>query len=221
MLAADDRPNISRNIADTIRQMIVACDLAPGARINEVQLAGRLGVSRTPLREALSCLASEGALHIVPRRGFFVTPLTAEELRHIYPIRALLDPAALRLAGIPDGVTLAKLEKLNQRLEHTRSAEARISLDDEWHLMLIAGCGNPVLIELIKQFIRRTHRYEYSYLRERHNLNTAVAEHGRILSALRSRDMEGACRELEVNLGSAVGPLLEWLVTAKGQRGMR
>jgi len=204
-------PNISHRIADRIREMIVAHDLEPGQRVNEVRLAGALGVSRTPLREALSSLAAEGALTSIPRKGFYVAPLTVEELKDIYPIRAILDPAALRMAGLPAVSVIDDLERLNVRIEKARDVESRIRLDDDWHLKLVGGCGNAVLIDLIRQFIRRTHRYEYGYLRSRHNLAVAVQEHREILAALRADDLESACDLLRQNMTSGLMPLIEWL----------
>src|SRR5438552_13883463 len=100
LAAALDRPNLGEALVVTLRERIVDGRLPAGERLNEVHLAASLGVSRTPLREALGRLTAEGALTSSPRLGFFVRPLTAEEFRQIYPIRAILDPEALRLAGI-------------------------------------------------------------------------------------------------------------------------
>jgi DNA-binding GntR family transcriptional regulator len=210
-LAAPERPNISADLVVGIRQMIFDGGLGAGERINEVHLAEGLGVSRTPLREALMSLVMEGAVEVVPRRGFFVRPLTVEELQALYPIRRLLDPEALRLSGLPSETTLSSLERLNERLGRARGAETRIRLDDEWHLSLVACCPNPVLIELIEQLIRRTRRYELAYLKEAEHTATACREHRRILAALRRGDMDGACERLRENLTSGEGPILKWL----------
>jgi hypothetical protein len=103
------RPNLSGPVADRLREMIVDNRLQAGERINEVHLSARLGVSRTPLREALIRLEAEGALASFPRSGFFVRPLTLAEFEQIYPMRALLDPEALRLAGLPSPKRLERL----------------------------------------------------------------------------------------------------------------
>jgi len=210
-----DSPNISRTIADRIRLMIARKELGPGLRINEVHLSRALGVSRTPLREALSALSSEGALSTVARKGFFVAPLSAEEVRDIYPIRAILDPEALRLSGIPGKAVLQRLERLNERILKARSIEARIALDDEWHLALVAGCLNRVILGLIEQFIRRTHRYEFAYMADRSNLEAAVDEHEQILEALRRKDLDAACVALKQNLTSGCEVILRWLETQR------
>jgi len=191
--------------------MIVTRALAPGERVNEVHLARELGISRTPLREALSSLVAEGALTAVARKGFFVSALSVDELKHIYPIRALLDPQALRQAGIPDDRKLKALAGLNREIEASRDVETRISLDDRWHLELVSDCENPVLIELIEQLIRRTHRYEYGYLSDKRNLAVPLEEHARILAALAEGDLEGACDWLRQNMTSGLQPIIAWL----------
>src|SRR5918998_6669723 len=112
----DSRANLAEGIANLIRDMILDGRLPAGDRINEVHLAAHIGVSRTPLREALSRLVNEGALRDVPRRGFFVCPLSEEEVRAIYPIRSILDPAALRLGGFPSAQRIARLRRLNRQL---------------------------------------------------------------------------------------------------------
>lgn len=207
----EDRPNISGELANRMRDMIARGELKPGERINEVHLAANLGVSRTPLREALTVLAGEGALHTIPRRGFFVQELTRAELEGIYPLRALLDPEALRLAGVPDESRLARLHALNERLARAKKVTARLDLDDDWHLLLLEGCPNPVLLDLIRQFIRRTRRYEVAYLGEGKNLETTYGEHRAITAALERGDLKGACRALKQNLTSGMGPILKWL----------
>src|SRR3954451_24901500 len=111
-----DQPNISATLADAVREMIVDGRIPAGSRVNEVHLARALGVSRTPLREALMRLTTEGALTVRPRLGFHVAPLSMEELAEIYPIRALLDPEALRLSGLPSKEQLARLMAINRKI---------------------------------------------------------------------------------------------------------
>lgn len=206
---------VSDAVAVEIRSMIVDGRLPPGERINEVHLATQLGVSRTPLREALARLAHEGALRAVPRIGYSVLALTLEEFEQIYPIRPLLDPEALRLAGVPARETLDELRAINDELERAKKPEEIIRLDDEWHLLLVDGCPNKVLLDLIKQFMLRTRRYELALLRDAKNASRACAEHRRITAALKRRDLEGACDALRSNLQSGYAPILDWL---KGHR---
>lgn len=205
------RSNISAELAESLRQMIADGRLVADSRINEVHLSTELGVSRTPLREALAMLVAEGALEAKPRKGTFVRALSREDFLHIYSIRPLLDVGALRMAGLPTEKTLTKLQKLNAQLAAADKTLRKIIIDDEWHLLLVAGCDNPVLIGLIEQFMVRTRRYELAYLREHRNTETVVDEHMAIMRALEQGDLEGACQALQTNLTSGVQPILDWL----------
>jgi DNA-binding GntR family transcriptional regulator len=214
----DGRVNLAEEVATLVRDMILDGRLPAGERINEVRLAAQIGVSRTPLREALSRLVNEGALRVEPRRGFFVQPLTADEVRAIYPIRSILDPAALRLAGIPSADKIARLREINRRLAESTDPAQAVRLDDELHLELVGDCPNPVLIELIQQFMWRTRRYELGLMKRRVNMASAVARHERIFAALEAGDLELACRELEENMHGE-RPVLAWLAERERSEG--
>lgn len=203
-----------------LREWIVDGRLGAGERVNEVKLAERLKVSRTPLREALGALAAEGALTISPRIGHFVAPLSVDEFRQVYAIRALLDPEALRLSGAPAAARLERLEAINASLASTTGARA-IALDDAWHLELVAGCPNPVLVGLIEQFMRRTRRYELAFMRERGNVEGAARQHREILAALRRGRLAAACVALRRNLERGVEPVVAWLESRGGTRDRR
>jgi len=211
------RANVSESVASAVRAMIVDGRLAPGERVNEVRLAEALGVSRTPLREALSRLAAEGALAATPAVGYSVRPLSAEEFEQLYAIRPLLDPEALRLAGLPSPARLVRLEALNRRFAAAGDAETAITLDDEWHRELIAECPNRVLLEMIDAMILRTRRYEVALLREQPNRLRAQADHEQVLAALRAGDLGRACAALKQNMESGREPVMAWLTARAGE----
>lgn len=205
------RDNISDSVATALRNMIVDGRLPDGERINEVRLSQLLGVSRTPLREALARLTQEGAVKSVPRIGYFVRPLSLEEFEQIYQIRPLLDPEALRLAGVPSRDQLKRLREINDRMSSAGDADAIIALDDDFHLELLSNCPNLVLLDLIRQFIQRTRRYEIGLMRESANVRHATQDHERILRALSKGDLDKASSELKRNLQSGRAPIVEWL----------
>ena len=192
--------------------MVVEGTLPAGVRINEVHLAQELGVSRTPLREAVARLVREGTLVSAPRIGAFVKPLTIEEFDQVYSIRTLLDPEALRLAGIPSRQQLDRLERLNDRIEAAANPDTIINLDDEWHLLLVECCPNEVLLELIRDFMRRTRRYELALMRERHQVDIAIGTHAQIIAALRRGELEKACEILKRNMEEGGQPIRQWLM---------
>lgn len=209
---ASGRANLSSELSRVIRQRIVESVFAPGERINEVHLADALRVSRTPLREALSQLTAEGLLECRPRRGFFTRALSVAEVEQLYPIRAILDPKALRLAGIPGKNRISILRQINERIAAVKNKPARaIDLDDQWHRALLGGCPNRVLLDLIDQLIWKTRRYEFAYLSQETNIRVAAGEHEAILVALEAADLADACRLLKRNMTSAMGPLIAWL----------
>ena len=210
-LSASQRGNLSEDLAAELRDHIVDGEIPAGERINEVHLAARLEVSRTPLREALKQLVSEGFLMVLPRRGFFVRGLHAEEFEHLYRIRAILDPAALEAAGLPDTKQLDELEALNRELAPVRDPNQAIALDDRWHHLLLSHCPNPILLDLITQFMRRTRRYEHAYMRQQAHVRIAVEEHEKILDALRVGDLSAGCTALRQNMTSGQDPILRWL----------
>jgi DNA-binding GntR family transcriptional regulator len=209
--AALIRNNLSDALTSELRNRVVDGRLPAGARINEVHLSTALGVSRTPLREALNRLAQEGALINRPRIGYTVRPLTLDEFEQIYDIRPLLDPEALRLAGLPSSERLEHLRALNRKIERARDPDTVIALDDEWHLGLIAGCPNKVLIELIELMIRRTRRYEIALMREHRNVLRASLDHRAVIAALKRRDLARACVALKMNLQTGKAPIAAWL----------
>jgi DNA-binding GntR family transcriptional regulator len=206
-----ERPNVAHVIADELREAIVNGRIEAGSRVNEVHLSNQLNVSRTPLREALMHLSAEGAVKNLPRRGFFIRALTIDEFENVYSIRAILNPHALRLTGIPQQSRLEKLTRLNRQLVNAKSTARRIELDNAWHLELLSDCPNRVLIDLIKQFMARTRRYELALLRERRNAEITAFEHMRIIAALRERKLNKACLALRKNLESGREPIIQWL----------
>jgi DNA-binding GntR family transcriptional regulator len=211
------RDNISDVVATQLRNMIVDGRLPAGERINEVHLSQQFGISRTPLREALARLAQEGAIRSVPRTGYFVRPLTLEEFEQIYAIRPLLDPEALRLAGLPSRERLERLRKINDDINRASDADMIIGLDDDFHFELVGACPNKVLIELIQQFSQRTRRYELALMRERKNVQHTIEDHRRILRALHKGDLETACAHLKQTLLSGRTPIVKWLTERKEQ----
>lgn len=197
--------------AEAIRAMIGRGDFVAGERINEVRLAASLGVSRTPLREALNRLLADGSIEAQRGRGFSVPRFSAAELREAYEMRPILDCAALERAGLPNEARLARLKALNERFEKTVSVSRRIDIDDAFHLALVAPCGNDMLIRAIEQVMARTRRYEFAYLAAAETLMQSGAEHRRIIDALEAGDLAAAIEALRDNLSSGLEPMLRWL----------
>jgi DNA-binding GntR family transcriptional regulator len=172
--------------------------LIPGSRIRDSEIAKQLGVSRTPVREALIRLAREGALDAEVGRGFRVRSLATDELREVGAILALLEPFALGLVPAFSPERLEELARVVRRLEQTRGdIDACIELDDEWHRLLLSDCPNRRLLSLIEALRQTPRRYLRHYLQQAGRLSLSTVHHGRIAEALRRGDRGAAGALLE------------------------
>jgi DNA-binding GntR family transcriptional regulator len=172
--------------------------IAPGSRIRDTDIARQLGVSRTPVREALIRLAREGALHAEVGRGFRVRSLATDELREVGAILAVLEPLALDLVPEFSAERLTGLAAVARRLEQTRGdIDACIELDDEWHRLLLSDCPNRRLLALIETLRQTPRRYLRHYLQQAGRLSLSTQHHARIADALRRGDRAAARALLE------------------------
>jgi DNA-binding GntR family transcriptional regulator len=139
---------------DRLLQMIVDGELVPGSRLLQMRLAEELGVSRTPIREALLQLEREGLVYTLPGRGMFVKSATHTEVLEFYEMRGLVEPhAARRAAERASADDIARVQAVQQRLEQPNSdmSEA-LRLNAGLHQALVAPCGNRMLIRLLAGF---------------------------------------------------------------------
>jgi DNA-binding GntR family transcriptional regulator len=213
---------IERNLLrDQVKQevldLVMSGELNGSERIAEAALAERLGVSRTPVREALVRLEEEGVMCSVPGKGFSVMPLSAGQARDLYPVISALEGLAIRSAEeLPD---LERARSLNeQMLAHQTDDEVCRRLDAEFHATLVAKATNQRLRNLLADQQQVLARYEAAYMRytaqhpdSRRTMATSVAEHDLILDALAAGDRDGAVRALEANWQNGMERLLEIL----------
>lgn len=209
---------LAGSLVQRIRDLIDDGSLQDGERVNEVWLSGQLGVSRTPLREALNRLVSEQIVTLRPRHGYFVPDMTTVRFEAEYGIRPILDVAALQLGGLPAPRVVQDLGRLNSLVLGAQTIRARIAADDAFHLKLVAHAPNAVLIDLIRQMMQRTRRYEFAYFRECDPVLSVVDAHARIIAALQKRDLAGACKALHDNLTSGLEPIRAWLDARSSKR---
>jgi DNA-binding GntR family transcriptional regulator len=167
--------------------------LAPGSRVRDVSLAAQLGVSRTPVREALLRLAREGVLETTLGRGFRVRPLDSAELREVGTILGALEALALRLSPMLDQARRERLEQLDRRLERTRGdVSTCLDLEDEWHRVLLEACPNRRLLELIGQLRQIPRRYLAAYMQAAGRLSLSTLPHAKIVKSLAESADSGA-----------------------------
>jgi DNA-binding GntR family transcriptional regulator len=168
-----------------VREKIVAGTLPPGSRLPDFQLAAELGVSRTPVREALLRLVREGLVENDPNRGFFVAPLSRQEVRETYPLVWTLECLALQSCGPPTPAQIQALRRINAELAAVADdALRRQELDLRWHETLVEPCGNQRLIELLAALKQVVRRYECVYMQDAALVRRSVRDHAAILKAL-------------------------------------
>jgi DNA-binding GntR family transcriptional regulator len=215
-LPAIARTNLRCTIRDRLLDGLMRGGLAPGVSLNEPALAAELGVSRTPLREALVALTHEGFLHAHPGRGFFATPLRASEAEEIYPIVWTLEGLALRLAAPLPPAQVDQLERLNARLAKTADAWRALGLDRQWHAELLSGCPNRRLLQNLDTLKAQAFRYEYAYFRDSGRIVTSSDQHEAILASVRAGKLDGALARLEGNWRVSLEFLRPWLAAGSG-----
>jgi DNA-binding GntR family transcriptional regulator len=142
-----------------LRGRILSAALAPGTAINQEQLAGELGVSTTPLREALRRLESDGLVTLLAHREAVVSPLDPTELAAVYEVRASLDPLAAALAA--ERHTEAQGKAIRKATDRARrpGREDQLTVNRRYHTAIYAACQNPVLIETLDALWDRSDRY--------------------------------------------------------------
>lgn len=210
-MAKIQRSSLRAEALRELRRQILVGELAGGSVLRETQLAEQLGISRTPLREALLALERDGFLARAPGRGFAVRELDVEDVRELYPLRALLESRALEESGLPDAATLEALGRLNDELGHAAPGPEWLELDLRWHDLLLAGCQNQHLLRLIENLRQHTRRYEFAYFAAARNLTASVRQHREILDQLAAGQLEEACRRLQDNMVVGQEPILGWL----------
>lgn len=173
-----------------VRDMIVSLELAPGAVIDERALVDRLGIGRTPVREALRRLAVENLIEVFPRRGMFVTKVEIRDLASLSEVRTTLESLAARLAA--ERATEAEREELTALVKVVDKADPHdlrglMELDERVHRTIYRCSHNPFLESTLGEYYMLALRIWHLALDEAHDLHSAVYEHGDVLEAIRDR----------------------------------
>jgi DNA-binding GntR family transcriptional regulator len=176
-----------------IRDLIVSLDLPPGAIVSERDLMERLGLGRTPVREALRTLAQEGLVEVYPRRGIFVSSVDVRDLGSLSEVRAVLESYAARLAA--ERATAAERREagdLSEELDRTVGARQLIELDQRIHRHVYRCTHNPFLEKTLNEYYVLTLRIWFLALDRVERLDEAVQEHRGLMTAIRDRDPDRA-----------------------------
>ena len=189
-------------VTETIRQAILNGEIAPGTRLVQAELAEMLGVSTTPVREALRDLAAEDLVILDAHRGGMVKELSDHELLEIYDLRRLLEIAALRRA-VPK-LTKTDFDRLAELCDEMRSATTAsefVPLNREFHLTIYRAAGSPRLLNMLQGLMNASVMYLSTSLHADSSLRrTAEDDHAQILQAVRAGDVEAAVSATERHL---------------------
>ena len=183
-------------VFNTLRQAILKGELEPGERLMEIQLADRLGVSRTPIREAIRKLELEGLVLMIPRKGAEVAKISEKSLRDVLEVRRSLEELAIELAC--QRMTEDDIKELEEAQEAFRSAIQSADAmtiaetDEHYHDIIYNGTGNNRLVQILNNLREQMYRYRLEYIKDADKRQILMVEHEHILKALTLRHIQEA-----------------------------
>ena len=202
-------------VFNTLREAILKGELKPGERLMELQLAAKLGVSRTPIREAIRMLEQEGLAVTVPRKGAEVAKMTEKDMEDVLQIREALDELAAERAC--EKISEDELEELRHTMhefeEYTKSGNLKMiaEADVRFHDIIYRATGNVRLMNLMSNLREQMYRYRVEYLKDEKNYPILIKEHSDIVDGLseKSRDRVTAAMHRHVmNQAAAVKEII-------------
>jgi len=187
---------ISEDIYTLLRQKILACELAPGGRLEVYQIARQMGVSYTPVKDALRRLLAEGLISIRPRKGTFVSQIHPESIRESFELREAIELKACELlAGRLNAIRLKALRTVNEQIGRpTNSLDDHIRLDGRFHQLLVTYADNRRMTEVYSHLHAHLHIAQIYYGSDDWKDGVAMAkrEHSAVVGSLESNRFEEA-----------------------------
>ncbi|MDR1616305.1 MAG: GntR family transcriptional regulator [Syntrophomonadaceae bacterium] len=200
-------------VLDTLRAAIINGNLHPGERLMEIQLADELGVSRTPVREALRKLELEGFIVMTPRKGAYVVDMSLKDVVNVFEIRAALEGLAAALAA--ERITEEEIEYMEKLLAEKNEAVSQmdisrvISVDTRFHDALYAASRNDKLLGIVNNLRDQIQRFRTASLAYPGRMQQSLREHRLILEAIQSRNSELSRQAAQEHVENAENGLLE------------
>lgn len=202
-------------VFNTLRQAILRGELKPGERLMEIQLANRLGVSRTPIREAIRKLELEGLVLMIPRKGAEVAEITEKNLRDVLEVRSALEELAVQLAC--DRIKQEDIENLKQAAKNfeavlgsadiTKIAEADVAFHD----IIYNATDNTRLIQLLNNLREQMYRYRVEYLKQKECHPKLMSEHLDIIQAIENGERDRAAKITSQHIDNQVAAVIDIL----------
>lgn len=204
-------------VFNTLRQAILRGELKPGERLMEIQLANKLGVSRTPIREAIRKLELEGLVLMIPRKGAEVADITEKSLKDVLEVRRALEELSVKLTC--DRITKEEIKELEQAAENFRKtlkskditeiAEA----DVRFHDVIYTATKNQKLIQLLNNLHEQMYRYRIEYLKNEEVYPKLLKEHKEIIERISKGEKEAAARMVCEHIDNQVNTVMDVIRT--------
>ena len=195
LVIADNIP-LRDAVFETLREAILKGVLSPGQHLMEMQLAYQLGVSRTPVREAIRMLELEGLVNMVPRKGARVAAISEKSLCDVLEVRRALEELSVRLACTRmERDDLEKLDSINQQFIRACQSDDVVQIariDESFHAVIYEAADNAKLLQLLNQMQNQMYRYRIEYIKLKERRQILVEEHKKIIHSLARRDAEAA-----------------------------
>lgn len=200
----------------TLREAILKGELAPGERLMEIALAQQLGVSRTPIREAIRKLELEGLVLMTPRKGAVVAEITKKDLKDVLEVREHLEELAVQLAcdkATPEDIVIMK--KLHQEfIESLSQTDLTViaEIDVRFHDAIYATTDNKRLIQILNNLREQMYRYRLEYIKDEAKRKTIVEEHEKIIRGIEEKNVEYAKQYIKTHINNQEAAILEKIV---------
>jgi DNA-binding GntR family transcriptional regulator len=199
------RTNLREQALGAIREALITGQIVPGVVYSATALAGELGVSNSPVREAMLALVDDGLMEVVPNRGYRPVALSSSDLTEIAQLRVLLEVPAAGIAAEMDlAEQQAELEALVDLIEVTAASgdvSGNLAADRQFHLTLVNICGNRRLTQQVERLRDQTRLYNIRHLARTGSLVTSAGEHRPLLTAIVAHDRRRAETLMRAHLG--------------------
>ena len=187
---------LHEEVAERFRELILKGELKTGDRIVQSEMCSSLGISRTPMREALRILSSEGLIEVIPNKGAYVAQPSTREIREMFEVMSILEGACARVAAERMSETnFKKIESTHDLLElhyEAKDHERYLKVNQTYHILVQDMAGNKVLDEVIKGLRKRLLLYRYRQLYQPDRFSASMQEHRDLLEAFGRRDAGAA-----------------------------
>ena len=206
-------------VFNTLRQSILTGELKPGERLMEIHLADKLGVSRTPIREAIRKLELEGLVTMIPRRGAEVAQITEKSLRDVLEVRRALDALAVELAW--ERITPQQLEQLREACDaferETKRGDANqmARADVALHDIILVASGNTRLMQMVSNLSQQMYRYRLEYVKDEGSYERLIREHRTIYESIRDKDPETGARTIKAHIDNQEKTVIQMISDRK------